>query len=425
MVFGESFQEPAPSPSINADEAPQLSGMWRAVRRGTAKGRFAIVSRQPFAGVQSQQMSFDSGEGQWGMENQGLNRWGMDFVAGKPYEGYVWVRAEKTNHALCGAGKPRRLAGYAERRWPCRGNGWRRLDFTLTPSAADRRGRFALELEAAGVGNAGPRVSPTRRVGPIQGAARPPRCRRGTYRPRHHRAPLRRFDGQQRRIPMEKDDRPARPPPAVRGHLVSHIPPTAGAFWTSWISARRPASNMSPPSTWARRPRTWPTSSNTPRDRPTALGPQARGRRASRALPAPLHGTRQRGTRRREIRRQVRGVGQGHLGQGPGDDPRRRRFRLWRAASRTPATSAARPPASPALPDSSEFCSLPSSTIAKCGSTCTWAPTVPAAIQPRPRHVLLRRRPGQDRRRRQAQGGGLRVQRRQPRAEARWPTPWP
>src|ERR1035441_9966167 len=39
MIFGESFQEPAP-----AESAPesQLSGQWRAVHRGTAAGRFAM-----------------------------------------------------------------------------------------------------------------------------------------------------------------------------------------------------------------------------------------------------------------------------------------------------------------------------------------------------------------------------------------------
>ncbi len=59
MIFGESFQEPPPASAPDS----QLSGMWRPVRRGTAAGRFAIISEQPFAGAQSQQVSFDSGEG--------------------------------------------------------------------------------------------------------------------------------------------------------------------------------------------------------------------------------------------------------------------------------------------------------------------------------------------------------------------------
>jgi hypothetical protein len=74
---------------------PEISGMWRPVRRGTAQGRFALVKERPFAGTQSQQLTCTSGDGEWGVENQGLNRWGMNFVAGRPYEGYVHLRTDK------------------------------------------------------------------------------------------------------------------------------------------------------------------------------------------------------------------------------------------------------------------------------------------------------------------------------------------
>src|SRR5580698_5284598 len=44
MLFGESFQEPPPSPSAQSEKASEISGMWRPLRRGTAAGRFVIVS---------------------------------------------------------------------------------------------------------------------------------------------------------------------------------------------------------------------------------------------------------------------------------------------------------------------------------------------------------------------------------------------
>ena len=59
------------------------------------RASFALSSERPFAGTQSQRVTFGSGEGEWGVENQGLNRWGMNFVEGRAYEGYVWVRADK------------------------------------------------------------------------------------------------------------------------------------------------------------------------------------------------------------------------------------------------------------------------------------------------------------------------------------------
>ena len=93
-----------------AEVPTEVSGMWRPLRRGSAKGRFALTSERPFAGAHSQHLAFTSGEGEWGVENQGLNRWGMNFVKGRPYEGYVWVRAEKPVSVGGGAGEPRRYA---------------------------------------------------------------------------------------------------------------------------------------------------------------------------------------------------------------------------------------------------------------------------------------------------------------------------
>src|SRR5712664_4208753 len=69
MIFGESFQEAAPK-----SPATEISGMWRGLQRGKAEGCFAIETNQPFAGRQSQWIMFLSGQGELGIENQGLNR---------------------------------------------------------------------------------------------------------------------------------------------------------------------------------------------------------------------------------------------------------------------------------------------------------------------------------------------------------------
>ena len=155
MVFGESFQEPPPAGK--AEPAQAISGMWRGVRGGTASGGFAIEAQRPLAGGQSQRVSFDGGEGQWGVENQGLNRWGMVFVAGKPYEGYIWLRAETPATLFASLESRDGSQVYAEAQLAVTGSDWRRLDFTLTPSAAERHGRFALKLKQPGsvvLGNA-------------------------------------------------------------------------------------------------------------------------------------------------------------------------------------------------------------------------------------------------------------------------------
>ena len=143
MIFGESFQEPPPTVSTRDS---QLSGMWRAVDRGTAAGRFAFVSERPFAGEHSQQMTFDSGKGEWGIENEGLNRWGMSFIGGRKYEGYVWARAEKRMKLAVALESRDGSRVYARSALTISSGEWRRLNFTLTPNASDREGRFTLSL---------------------------------------------------------------------------------------------------------------------------------------------------------------------------------------------------------------------------------------------------------------------------------------
>ena len=140
MIFGESFQEPG----------PEISGLWRPVRSGNAAGRFAVTTENPFTGAQSQHVSFESGSGELGVENQGLNRWGMNFVAGKPYEGYVWVRAEKPTTLFAAFESRDGARRYAEKSLAVTGADWQRLDFTLTPSDSDKAGRFALTLKQPG-----------------------------------------------------------------------------------------------------------------------------------------------------------------------------------------------------------------------------------------------------------------------------------
>ncbi len=138
--------------SFEGDGGPALevSGLWRPLRRGDAAGACAITRDRPFVGAQSQAIEFTGGAGEFGIENQGLNRWGMHFAAGKPYEGVLWARAgspaevwvalESADGAQVVAEVPLRVGA----------GDWQRLEFTLTPAASAATGRFALKLRQPG-----------------------------------------------------------------------------------------------------------------------------------------------------------------------------------------------------------------------------------------------------------------------------------
>jgi hypothetical protein len=133
-----------------AEAAPEVTGMWRPFRSGKAQGDFALISERPFVGSQSQQVTFTSGEGELGVENQGLNRWGMNFVKGRDYEGYVWVRADKPTELVAALESRDGSHLHAEAKLNVTNKDWQRLDFKLTPNAADSAGRFALKLKQPG-----------------------------------------------------------------------------------------------------------------------------------------------------------------------------------------------------------------------------------------------------------------------------------
>jgi hypothetical protein len=129
---------------------PEVSGMWRPVRTGTARGRYAVVAEKPFVGARSQSVTFDSGEGEWGIENQGLNRWGMSFLEGHDYEGYVWVRPDRPAQLVVALESRDGSRRYAESTHEVAGKDWQRLNFTLNPNTTDPAGRLTLALKQPG-----------------------------------------------------------------------------------------------------------------------------------------------------------------------------------------------------------------------------------------------------------------------------------
>jgi hypothetical protein len=136
--------EPNPAESI------RVSGMWRPLQRGSAVLQADIERDRRFLGTHSQRLTFASGTGEAGLENAGLNRQGMSFVAGKPYEGYLWARAAKPAEIFVSLESKDGSRQLAEARLPIAEDEWRRLDFSLTPTADEAAGRFAVRLKSPG-----------------------------------------------------------------------------------------------------------------------------------------------------------------------------------------------------------------------------------------------------------------------------------
>jgi hypothetical protein len=142
-------------PFVTAEQSrDDVSGMWRGFRRGSAAGKLLVNNEGAFSGSQSQEIVFTGGSGEIGIENQGLNRWGMNFVKDKPYEGYIWARAAAPAKVIVSIeGKDGSI--YAEKSLKLAGDDWQRLDFVLKPNTADKSGRFAIKLKQPGAVTAG------------------------------------------------------------------------------------------------------------------------------------------------------------------------------------------------------------------------------------------------------------------------------
>ncbi|HOS95391.1 MAG TPA: DUF1080 domain-containing protein, partial [Armatimonadota bacterium] len=132
------------------DTRDQVSGMWRPVRRGTARAAFFLVTDAPYTGSQSQRICFESGSGAVGVVNRGLNRWGMAFLRDHDYEGCLWARCPRSTRLAIEAQTASGEASLARAVVSLPAGDWQRLTFTLSPDTGTESGRLAILLEEPG-----------------------------------------------------------------------------------------------------------------------------------------------------------------------------------------------------------------------------------------------------------------------------------
>ena len=133
-----------------AGAANAVSSMWTATQQGSATGTYSLVNSSPFVGSQSQQMTFTTGSGTVGVFNQGLNRWGLNFVNGKSYDGEVWVEGQPNTNLSVAAESLDGSQIYSEAALRVTKTGWQKLTFTLRPTQNDSNARFSIKLKSPG-----------------------------------------------------------------------------------------------------------------------------------------------------------------------------------------------------------------------------------------------------------------------------------
>jgi alpha-L-arabinofuranosidase len=170
MLFGESFEEEPQQIDARLDPAHvglsgtvscrterfYLSGepevrSWQPFRRGTAEGAFQATVARARRGRRSQKIAFVSGAGEVGIENQGLNRWGLNLLAGKAYAGRVVALAEQDTALTVALESADGASVYAEQTMNIPGDrAWHVATFQFAPAAGDAHGRFAIKLKQPG-----------------------------------------------------------------------------------------------------------------------------------------------------------------------------------------------------------------------------------------------------------------------------------
>lgn len=138
---------------INGDE--QISRYWTKIADANAKGKFTLTRGDAYMGRQTQVVENLDGRGEVGIYNAGLNKQGINIVAGKPYDGILRVKANapQTVYLSLRNSKGEVLA---EQPYSLKGDGtYEKITFELTPNGSDAKGRFGITLKEKGEVNLG------------------------------------------------------------------------------------------------------------------------------------------------------------------------------------------------------------------------------------------------------------------------------
>ena len=134
---------------INGNE--QISRYWSKVNSGSAQGKYTLKRGDAYMGRQNQVITFIGGNGEVGISNAGLNKQGINLVAGKPYDGILRVKSNTGAETIYITLRDSKGKVLAEKPYQLKGDGsYEKVEFELTPSAADAKGSVGVALKEKG-----------------------------------------------------------------------------------------------------------------------------------------------------------------------------------------------------------------------------------------------------------------------------------
>ena len=150
VVEGDSGRVTDAFSAIPKTRRDPVSGMWDAVRTGSAQAAFGWDDQNPYNTARSQRIELTGGEGTAGVANRGLNRWGLTARKGHRYDGALSLRGEGVDGVTVALQSADGSRTYAQQRLRGVGSQWSRPAFSLRSDTDDTTARFAVWIDRPG-----------------------------------------------------------------------------------------------------------------------------------------------------------------------------------------------------------------------------------------------------------------------------------
>lgn len=139
---------------INGNE--QISKYWSKSVVGIPQYSYGLVrDEQAYIGRQTQQMTFQDGDGEVGLTNHGLYRMGIAYEKDKPYDGILRVMSTSPATIYLSL-RNEKGEVIAEKSYPLKGDGsYEKVSFVLISNANTSNGSFGISLKNPGTINLG------------------------------------------------------------------------------------------------------------------------------------------------------------------------------------------------------------------------------------------------------------------------------